>query len=169
MIKLITQPEPVIPDSIADELATEYPLVLPRWNSKKYLNPNDTYDGRWEVWIKLVENTHSLNRFSISKKDLFQDGCIYRKLQTWAFANKFDEDIGFCPLDERFIRSLRLVDTFRNRTFYEDVYEDFLYKKDQQKTKDIRSMAASARDEYYKLDNPIIGRYTKGNWRYQIR
>lgn len=169
MIKLTNQPAPTIPKSVSEEITELHPNVLLRWNSKKHGYENGTFAGRWEVWIKLVENTHSLNRHSISKKDLFQDGCIYRFLQTWCYVEDVDSDLGFCPLDGRILQSLRLADTFRNRRFYEDVYENFEYNKELQRKKDIRTLAANATSEYYGLDNPIIGRYTKGDWRHRIR
>lgn len=169
MIKLLTQPAPEIPQSVAQELALNHSDVLLRWNARKHENNNNTYEGRWEIWVKLVENTHSLNRHSISKKDLFQNGCIYRFLQTWCFMDEAGTDLGFCPLDARILQSFNMADTFKNRTFYEDVYEKSEYEKELLRQRDVRSLAANARERYYKLDNPIVGRYTKGGWRHRIR
>ncbi len=170
MIKLITQPAPTIPDSIAKDLVTNRPNVLLCWNSRKYENINGSFNPRWEIWIRLVSNTHSLNRFKISKKDLFQDGSIYRLLQTWCFMDDLShKDIGYCGIDSRIMNSFFLADTFRNRTFYEDVFENFVEEKDRRESRDIRNLASGATQEYYKLDNPRVGRYTKGNWRHQIR
>lgn len=145
------QPAPTIPTSVSEDLP---PLLRLLWNRRNHCA------NRWEIWAELVPNTHSLNRFPISSKDIHLDGSLWRFVQTWQY-----DDGSFCPLDQRIISSARQADTFRNRRFYEDHVE----RPGPDSAAQAKELAYHARHRYFNLDNPIVGPATKGSWRHRIR
>lgn len=165
----MNHPQPTIPDSVKEVLdAQKSPRVRVIWEPTK---------PRWEVWIELIDNSHPNNRFYKSlkgrRRDRYIDGTWWRFLQTWCFKHpRTKKDIGFCPLDNRFLRALHEVDTFKNRLFYEEEIEAREQEKEQKSRKERLETFSGVEEYYSDWDNPIISpgaTGTKADWRHRIR
>jgi hypothetical protein len=112
-----------------------------------------------------------MNRFARSERDLYLDGSWYRFLQTWCFVDERGLDRGYAPIDQRFLRSLRLVDVFLNRRWFEDNIETPEQQKEVQELLQVKEAAADSERYYSHFDSPIIAPYIKGgsDWRHKIR
>ena len=144
-------------------------MVMLKWNNHAHLVEENTYDGRWEVFVRLEANSHPNNKFHISKKDLRLNGHVYRFLQTWCERDGKGLDSGYAPIDSRFTSVLYQADTFRNRRWYEDEVEAPEELAELKSRMAMRDMATDTYRYYKNMDSTTFGRYTKGDWRHKIR
>lgn len=169
MVKFRTQPAPTLPSSVQEALEREHPLVKLIWNPRA-LKSGESYEGRWEIWVQLADNTHEHNRFVGSRKDLRFGDQKYRFLQTWCQRDRTGYDQGFAPIDHRLLRSLALADSFANRRWYEDNVELPEEDRERRAMLDIKQAAVDTQSYYRNLFNPTVGaRGRSADWRHRIR
>lgn len=169
MIKVKVQPGPTIPDSVLRDLRVHYPNIWLRWDGRAIRMSDDTYEGRWKIYYKLEENSHPHFRATRSRHDVWHNGAWHRLIQTWSERNYRGDDVGFAPIDSRLINVLHQADTFRSRRWYEDNIEHPEARRIQGAEADMMQTGRDVADYYHNMDNPAVGRYTKGSWRHRIR
>jgi hypothetical protein len=146
------QPRPIYGDRTRPKIATDQ-------------------DPRWEIWCELVESRHPDADNRRWRSDLELDGRWYRKLQSWAQRDANFNDVGFAPLDWDPLGPLRMADTWKSRTFYEDMIDDPAEAEEAALMKHRKNVIREGGRYYKDFDRTLIspgGKHT-GDWRYRYR
>lgn len=165
-----TQPAPSIPREIKQELEDMTPRVFLRWDPKyervgSDKNGRPIWGGRWEIWCELRDVAHPEAENKLAEMDRWnpEAQCWMRKLQVYKA-----RDGGYAPPDRALIIGLRMADAWQRDGFYEQNFDSL--EEREQAVRDTLTEAIGGSARYTdKLDEPIVGPYTKGSWRHRIR
>lgn len=147
------------------------PLAIQEWLARRD-NPRLRliWDGRRNRWV--IYFALDTSRWKPHRRDIYErDGTIWRVLQTWAERDSRFNDIGYAPLDSRFIHVMEEGDSWGRKHDFAKAADE----RDQKIEDDLVRGAVDAQVEsakyYRKMDSLTIAPYIKGggDWRHRIR